>query len=62
MQVLAGLADGLTLGQIATEWGLTYATVRNHSIALRLRLGANTLPHAMAIAHRDGLFTAGRRS
>jgi DNA-binding CsgD family transcriptional regulator len=55
MLVLMGLADGLTLRQVASRLHLGHQTVRTQATALRRRLGASTTPHAVALAYQRGL-------
>lgn len=58
LRVLQGLADGLTLLQIARQHCLAHETVRTQATAMRRRLGARTSPHAVSIGYETGLLRA----
>lgn len=53
--VLEGLADGLTLAEIAAENRLSLATVKSWTERLYETLGARRQAHAVAIGYRLGL-------
>ncbi|MFF1284372.1 LuxR C-terminal-related transcriptional regulator [Streptomyces sp. NPDC058299] len=53
--VLERVAAGATCRQVSRELHCSEVTVRSHSMRLRERLGADTLAHAVDIAHRIGL-------
>lgn len=55
MDVLLLMADGRTLAQIATLWGVERGTVHTFAARLRRRLGAETNPQAVLLACRAGL-------
>jgi len=48
------LADGYTVREAAVLLGMTYATARTHAQALRSRLKARSMNHAVAIGFREG--------
>lgn len=54
-EVLAMLAIGKHAKEAARDMGLEYGTVKMHLERARLKLGARTRPHAVAIAIRAGL-------
>jgi DNA-binding NarL/FixJ family response regulator len=47
--VLADLAEGLTVEEIATEWEVSQTVVYRNIEQARAKLGAKTIPHAVAI-------------
>jgi DNA-binding CsgD family transcriptional regulator len=55
MQVLRGLAEGLTTKQIALRLGLSPRTVRFHAAALKERFGASTRAESVGRAATLGL-------
>ncbi|MFC8276277.1 LuxR C-terminal-related transcriptional regulator [Streptomyces sp. NPDC057271] len=54
LPILAGLARGRSLGEIATDTLTPYATVKNRVEALKTRIGARSAAHAVAVAYRAG--------
>lgn len=54
IEVLQLKADGLMAVQIAERLGISRNTVRTHMEHVRIRLGAFSTPHAVAIALREG--------
>ncbi len=54
-QCLFLLADGKTAAAIALELGISVRMVREHLRNVKLRLGAISLPQAVAIAVKMGL-------
>lgn len=54
-QFLQLLADGYSYAEIQQTMGIANRTCKAHSQHLRYRLGANSMPHAIAIAFRMGL-------
>lgn len=58
--VLDLTAAGLTATQIAAELGIYVGTVYQYLTAMRLKLDAETIPHAIAIAYRSGLLGGAR--
>lgn len=57
LEVLAGAAAGEFKKQTARRLGLTVEGVRSHHRDIRMRLDANTITHAVAIAYAKGLLT-----
>ena len=55
LQIVAGLARGLTNRAIAEELYLSVHTVRNHIQRICRRLGASTRLEVVVIAAREGL-------
>ncbi|GAA0704532.1 hypothetical protein GCM10010193_69400 [Kitasatospora atroaurantiaca] len=62
LRVLQGLAEGLTLAQIARRHCVSPETVRTQAVTMRRRLNARTSPHAVARGYELGLLDAGDRS
>jgi DNA-binding CsgD family transcriptional regulator len=54
-ELLAIYGNGFTLHEIADKIHLSYHTVRNTLDEAKERIGAKSLPHAVAIAIRDGI-------
>lgn len=54
-RVLQLASDGLTLRQIAERLFLAYPTAKAHAEAIRRRLGATGMTHAVAIGLREEL-------
>jgi len=52
--VLMLLSIGRPMKGIATTLGIDYSTTKTHAMCARLKLGANTNEHAVAIAVRNG--------
>jgi DNA-binding CsgD family transcriptional regulator len=52
--ILAGLARGKRIAQIATDLGVPEETVRSRLFRLRRRMGARCSAHAVALAYRYG--------
>ena len=55
IEILQRLADGRSTTQIAEEFHLSTATVRNHIARLMSNLGVHTRMHAVVVASRLGL-------
>lgn len=55
LRVLTLLSNGMSSYEIAFESGRSYETIASQRKAVIRKLGANTMPHAVAIALRDGL-------
>lgn len=55
IQVLGGLAGGLTYSMIAEELGLSYWTIKTYAARLHVKLGAHNQAHMVAKAIRLGL-------
>ncbi|MFE2326099.1 hypothetical protein ACFXD5_19590 [Streptomyces sp. NPDC059385] len=55
MDLLLLMAEGRTLAQVATMWGVERGTVHTFAARLRRRLGAETNPHAVLLACQAGL-------
>jgi DNA-binding NarL/FixJ family response regulator len=47
--VLRALAEGLTVSEIAVNWGVSGTVVYRSIEGARSKLGARTIPHAVAI-------------
>lgn len=54
-RILRLVADGLTSPQIAARLGRAPATITSQLKVIRRKMGARNLPHAVAIAYRQGL-------
>jgi DNA-binding CsgD family transcriptional regulator len=54
-EVLTQIAAGMTSKEIAAASGTSRNTVRNHRTSIMAKLGAESAPHAVAIAMRRGL-------
>lgn len=54
-EVLHHLSYGYTEQQTADRMGVQLSTVKFHTKAIRLKLGARNTPHAVAIALTEGL-------
>lgn len=52
--ILAGLARGQSMAQIAAATGNPISTVRNRQLRLRQRIGARCSAHAVALAYQHG--------
>lgn len=48
-QVMRGVDDGMTYGQIAAQYGIGYATVVTYAKQVAAKLGLNHLPPKSAI-------------
>jgi DNA-binding NarL/FixJ family response regulator len=55
VEVLQGLADGLSTGRLAGELGLSPLTIKSHLARITKRLEARNRVHAVLIALRHGL-------
>ena len=60
-EVLALVANGLTNVEIGMELHISIATVKNHRSRIIGFLGANNMPHAVAIAIQRGELVVMRR-
>lgn len=49
VQVLDGIARGLTARQIGTRLGLTENTVRTYALRIRIKMRARSSAHAVAL-------------
>ncbi len=49
LQVMDSAARGDTVAETARRLGLSFETVKSHHKRIKLKLGAKTLPHAVAI-------------
>lgn len=54
-QVLQGTARGLTDREIGKKYFIDQTTVKGHIQRIKLKLGALSRPHAVAIAYEHGL-------
>lgn len=54
LQVLAGIARGLTAYQIGKRLGLTENTIRTYSMRIRVKMGALSSAHAVALGFENG--------
>lgn len=54
IQILNGLARGLTSRQIGTELGITETTVWTYGKRIRIKLQAHNTPHAVALGFVRG--------
>lgn len=59
LQILRGLADGLTGAQVARRLHLSDSTVRHYCYRLRGKLGAHNTAHAVYLACQFGLLPTG---
>lgn len=55
LEVLRGVAAGRTYRQLAHDWGIAEITVRGYGHRLMAKLGANSIAHAVHLAHGEGL-------
>jgi DNA-binding NarL/FixJ family response regulator len=55
VEILQGIADGLSTKQVARELGITQKTVHNHLNAIYRRLDTQSLTHAVLSAVRLGI-------
>jgi len=55
LDVLRGMADGLTTPDIAARLEVSHGTVRGWQQQLYRRLGVSTGPHAVAVAYQRGI-------
>ena len=55
IEVLQGMADGLTVKEIAAAQHISSNTVKSQGWELRRRMGARNTTHAVAIALREGI-------
>ena len=53
--ILRCFANGLTRNQVAEQLSLSPGTVKTHTQNVRMRLGAKTTVHAIAIAFAGGM-------
>jgi DNA-binding CsgD family transcriptional regulator len=56
LEVLDGVARGMTVPAIARGMGMPYDTAKRHLSHLYPKLGAVNAPHAVALAYQAGLF------
>jgi DNA-binding CsgD family transcriptional regulator len=61
-RVLERVADGQELAVIAREMGYALRTVKNIAHDVKMKLGANTLAHAVALAIAQGWLLTGDRA
>lgn len=55
LEVLRGVATGLTYRQLAARWGIAEITVRGYGHRLMAKLGAASMPNAVLLACQAGL-------
>ncbi|MER5902980.1 LuxR C-terminal-related transcriptional regulator [Streptomyces mirabilis] len=53
--VLRRVANGETYRQLASDWGVEEVTVRTTGVRVMRKLGANTIAHAVHLAHLAGI-------
>jgi DNA-binding CsgD family transcriptional regulator len=53
LEALSLLAEGATHKEIARDWGISHRTVEIHTTRVRIKLGAKTAAHAVAIGVRE---------
>lgn len=53
--VLMLLSLGREMKRVATDLGINYTTAKTHATVARLKLGARTNEHAIALAVRAGI-------
>jgi DNA-binding CsgD family transcriptional regulator len=58
VETLILMADGLTDDQIAAALYMSVAAIKNRGISIRIKLGAKTRAHAVAVAYRRGILLA----
>jgi DNA-binding NarL/FixJ family response regulator len=59
-EVLALMAQGFTVNEIAAHLYLTPATICSHKLTLFRKLGAHNGPHAVALGYELGLLGGAR--
>jgi len=59
IEILQGIADGLSTKQVARDLGITQKTVHNHLNAIYRRLDTQSLTHAVLSAVRLGIINLG---
>lgn len=55
LEVLRGVAAGLTYRQLAARWGIAEITVRGYGHRLMAKLGAKSIAHAVLLACQAGI-------
>jgi len=55
LQVLIDLSSGLTQQEVASKHRKSLSTVKAQAASLRLRLNAQSMAHAVAIAYESGI-------
>lgn len=55
LQALQSIAEGKTLREFAAEYGISNETAKDYIATARLKLGAVTTPHAVALACKAGV-------
>lgn len=61
LRVLELAAQGYSARASAMLLGRHPETVRDHLANLRRKVGARNIPHAVALAYQDGVFTVGQQ-
>jgi len=54
LHVLRSFENGLSIKEIAKEWGIVYGTVKAHIRLINAKLGVSTTTQAVALAIRKG--------
>lgn len=54
-QLLDAVANGASYIQLARRWGVQEITVRGYGHRVLVKLGANSIAHAVHLAHQAGL-------
>jgi DNA-binding CsgD family transcriptional regulator len=55
LELLRRVAGGASYRQVARLWGVSEITVRGHGHRVLRKLGANSIAHAVHLAHCEGL-------
>ena len=59
VEVLEFTEQGLDWRQIAEKMGVSRHTIASHKIALRRKLGARNMAHAVVLAYQRGILKGG---
>ena len=62
VQVMRGIATGLTIAQVAVSLGITRKSVENHKQRIFAKLGVQSQAHAVAVAVGSGLLDSAAQS
>lgn len=58
LETLVLIAEGLSDPEIAAALYMSVAAIKNRGISIRIKLGAKTRAHAVAVAYRRGILLA----